>query len=349
MRFIRSLFSKKEPPILTNVDFWEWFQVHEKKFFRAVSSEDLPKIEKVFFTQLEPRLHQINDGIWFLTGMYDDHTAELILTADGATESIAFAEELAAAAPELKNWKITSLKHPSPLNHFGIEIAGIKMDVTNLSFYAHEHPDMPDEVDIVITHKELDESNRTEITQGVYLALDNSLGELTSITSIDNVRIIHPSEAEKELIPITKLRDYLIWREKEFVEKYQGVRRDTEHDTYMTFETTFPDGMPGVAIMNEDLLNWDRKASHPWMSRVKIAYEAEKNGMPGEQTAVLLDEIEVEIMSELKDSDGYLNVGRLTYDSKREVFFACVEFRKPSKVLHALKKKSSRSMTIDYE
>ena len=36
----------------------------------------------------------------------------------------------------------------------------------------------------------------------------------------------------KELIPISKLKDFLTWREKEFIEKYEGTRHNTENDSY---------------------------------------------------------------------------------------------------------------------
>ena len=54
-------------------------------------------------------------------------------------------------------------------------------------------------------------------------------------------------------------------------------------------------------------------------------------------------------MAELKDSDGYLNIGRQTADSVREVYFACFEFRKPSKVLHTIKKEYQNKIKLDFD
>ena len=42
--------------------------------------------------------------------------------------------------------------------------------------------------------------------------------------------------------------------------------------------------------------------------------------------------LRAKIVEELKDFEGYLNIGRQTADSVREIYFACKEFRKPSKV-----------------
>jgi hypothetical protein len=52
------------------------------------------------------------------------------------------------------------------------------------------------------------------------------------VTTIDNLKIISKEEAQKELIPVEKLKAYLTWRQKEFIEKYEGVRRNTENDNY---------------------------------------------------------------------------------------------------------------------
>jgi hypothetical protein len=46
----------------------------------------------------------------------------------------------------------------------------------------------------------------------------------------------------------------------------------------------------------------------------------------------LPDKIQDELMKELKDIDGYLNIGRQTASGEREIYFACTDFRKPSKI-----------------
>ncbi|MFD0991684.1 DUF695 domain-containing protein [Tenacibaculum geojense] len=219
-----------------------------------------------------------------------------------------------------------------------------------MSFYSNNHKEMPDEIDITITHKDLNENNRETITNGVFLALDNSLGELNSVTTIDKVNIINPNDATSDLIPLEKLKDFLVWREKEFIEKYKGFRHNTENDNYSGLEATLKNGFPLFAVVNSDLLNWDSKASHPWIASVKIHYDGKNNnGMPNENVYKLLDTIEDEIMLELKDSEGYLNIGRETADSIREIYFACVEFRKPSKVLYKIVKKYQDRIELDFD
>ncbi|WP_299535501.1 DUF695 domain-containing protein [Ulvibacterium sp.] len=348
MNFIKSLFDKKETPINSYSDFWNWFRENEQKFYDVIRRQG--NVNKVFFDKLAPKLNELKDGFWFLAGMCSDTEAELILTADGVIKNIVFVEELVKAAPKMKNWQITALKQPSDSNQFGIEMDGYTFDESSMSFYPVEHPDMPDEIEIVIAHKDYSEKTKEVITNGVFLALDNSLGELNSITIIDFVKFINPSEAEKELIPLEKLRDYLIWREKEFIEKYKGVRHDTENDNYSGMEATLQNGLPLLAVINTDLLNWDSKASHPWVAVVEIQYDGKaNNGMPDQSTYDLLNEIEEKIMAELKDSDGYLNVGRQTANNCREIYFTCFDFRKPSKILYKIQKQYKQQIGIEFD
>jgi hypothetical protein len=108
MSFLKNLFAKKEQPIQSYQDFWNWFSTNERTFFTAVKNGKY--IESEFFDKLSPKLAELKDGFFFLTGMLDDNTAELVLTADGNIKNIVFVEELVAAAPQIDDWKFTALK-----------------------------------------------------------------------------------------------------------------------------------------------------------------------------------------------------------------------------------------------
>ncbi len=333
MSFLKSIFKTKDEPIHTYADFWNWFDRNAKTFHKVVKGHG--KIEKDFFDKLSPKLSELKDGFWYLTGMYDNNTAELVITADGTITNIVFVEELIQAAPSIDGWKFTALKPALDIKDVSIELSGFKFNNENLFFYANDHSDYPDEIDITIAHADCNDENKSTITNGVYIFLDSYLGELDFATTIDNLTIIGKAEARKELIPIEKLKEFLKWRQKEFIEKYEGLRHDTENDNYSGLEAELSNGKPLIAIVNTELLTWDSKASHPWVLTVEIKYDGENNnGMPDAETYQLLDEIENSILDELKDFEGYLNIGRQTADSVREIYFACKEFRKPSKILY---------------
>jgi hypothetical protein len=47
--------------------------------------------------------------------------------------------------------------------------------------------------------------------------------------------------------------------------------------------------------------------------------------------------------------DGYLSIGRQTADSVREIYFACKDFRKPSKVMHNIQMKYADQIEISFD
>lgn len=348
MGLFDKIFGKKEDKIQTYEDFWNWFSSNEQTFYNVVRTGK--NIEVDFFNKLSPKLEELKDGFFYLTGMFDDKTAELVFTPDGILKNIVFVEELVSSAPKIPNWKFTALKPALDIENVGIKMADYTFDRDNLSFYAIEHKNFPDEVDLVVAHNDYKEDDKSTIINGTYIFLDNYLGELNSVTTIDNLTVISKDQAEKELIPIEKLKDYLIWREKEFLERYDGIRYNTENDSYSSLEATLNNGLPLVAIINTTLLDWDYKASHPWILKVEIKFDGSKNnGMPDNSTYEQLNSLEDEIMAELKDFEGYLNIGRQTADNERIVYFACKDFRKPSKLLHDLTKKQSDKLDLSYD
>ncbi len=346
MSFIKNIFNKKNNAINSYQDFWNWFLKNEKQFFKTIG--DVENIEEKFFDELSPKLAELREGYFFLAGMLNDTTAELIITADGDVKQFIFVEELINAAPQIAGWKFTAFKPAMDIKNLAIEMAGDKFNDKNLFFYSNDHAEYPDEIDVTIVHSDLTENNRKNITNGTYIFLDNFLGELDFATTIDNLEIIGKSEAKKELVPIEKLKDFLIWREKEFIEKYEGIRHNTENDGYSAFEAELRNGNPLVGVVNTDLLNWDSKASHPWIMDVEIKFKGGVNGMPDKETFLLLDGIEDKITAQLKDFEGYLNIGRETADSMRNIYFACRDFKKPSKVLAQLKSEVAGKLEINY-
>ena len=108
--------------------------------------------------------------------------------------------------------------------------------------------------------------------------------------------------------------------------------------------------MPIIAIVNTDLLAWDSKASHSWICIVSMEYDGtENNGLPNEVSYQLLNKIEEEINKDLKDEDGYLNIGRDSGNNKRRIYLAFKDFRKPSKILAKQKLLFEKDVAFSFE
>lgn len=345
MSFFKSWLSKKGGPIKNYDEFWAWFRENERDFSNAVKNRG--DVEQVFFRKLSPKLEELKTGFFYLTGLKGDKV-ELIFTADGVVKNVVFVEELVAAAPAIDGWLFTALKQPENIANMTIEMAGYKFSEDNLGFYANDIPGCPDEIDITIVYERYNEQDETLITNGIYIFLDSYLGELDAVTGIDNLSVMSKAQDAKEPIPIGKLKDYINWRQKEFIEKYEGVRHNTQQDKHSILEAELTDGNPLVAVVNTKLLAWENKASHPWILRVEITYGGSgANGMPDKDTLQQLQNIEDEIAAELKDFEGFLFVARQTANNSREVFYACKDFRKPSKVIHQLEK--SMQLEVKYD
>jgi hypothetical protein len=347
MNFLRNIFEKKEFPISSYADFWRWFSANERSFHRIVRTN--ANIERDFFSPLSEKLGQLREGIFYLTGMLDEKTAELVLTADGKVKDLVHIEALVDAAPRIEGWKFTAHKPPMDVENVNIQMADYLFNGDNLWFYPNDDYYYPDEIDITVCHEDLTKENRSAVENGTYIFLDNYLGELNFLTTIDNLRIEGITGAKKELIPINKLKDFLVWREKEFVEKYDGTRRNIDQDNYSVIEATLENGNTLIGVINNDLLNWDAKASHPWILAVDLKYSPADDGMPDNETFHLLSEIEDRIGAKLKDYDGYLNIGRQTAKGVREIYFACRDFRKPALVMEALVSTIPGEISLSYD
>lgn len=329
-------------------DFWQWFAAHQQRFFTAVNEHE--RIEADFFDELSPQLDLVNENLYFLAGMADEHTAELIITVDGDLKHIVFAEELVAAAPALPGWNFLALK-PATTEGFNLSMAGRKYGTDNISFYPTTAPDYPDEIDLTFVYADWQEADAKAIETGVFLFLDNYLGELSLATEIDGTTVTGSAADGADLIPLAKLREYLHWRQLEFVEKYEGLRHDTANDTYGGFEAELENGNPLLAIFNTDLLGWDSTPSHPWIARFDFGYgdETTGHGMPDEAAYALLNELEELIEQELPDAAGYLNIGRETGNGVRRLFLACQDFRQPAKVGHYLQQAYAEQFDISLD
>lgn len=330
--------------------FWKWFNKHQKTFYNILKHEDSKGIDKNFFDPLMQKLTEIRDGYYFLAGIDGNDIAELIFTADGEITNIPFMEDLVAAAPEIHGWRFIASKPESDLNCTTINMEGYTFTLENLYFYATASPDSPDSICITVIHNDYTDtpSVANKIIQGVYLFLDNYLGEVKSVTVIDSVSVQGPSKAEKDLIPIDKLKSYLEWRQKEFVEKYENVRYNEENDCYASLKAQSENGNPVMIMVNTGAMDWDRAASHPWILKVNIKYDGSHNeGLPTSETNKFMDLIEDQLIELIPIKDGHIYLGRETYEGNRYIYFACHDFRQSSRVTEFIINQYSDQLEIE--
>src|SRR5689334_22928219 len=97
-------------------------------------------------------------------------------------------------------------------------------------------------------------------------------------------------------------------------------------------------------------MNWHGNMVQPLMyeKEYKISI-SNNNGIPADSTYKLLYEIDNSISDGLKDFEGSQNIGRQTTKNVREIYFACKDFQKPSKVLHKIQRDYADQLEISYD
>ncbi|SFW84443.1 DUF695 domain-containing protein [Chitinophaga sancti] len=329
-----------------NAEFWNWFKKHEKDFFKVL--QDKGDIQGELFNPLAERLSKIREGYFFLAGIHKG-TAELILTADGKIKNIPFIEELVAAAPTIPGWTFMAAKPATLTASQSIGLGDYRFDYQTLFFFANEDPQYPDKISITVVHDQYTAENREQMVMGVYIFLDNYLGEIKSATVIDAVDIAGPENAGRELIPIHKLKAYIDWREKEFVEKYDGLGFDKERDSYTALQAEDPNGIPMLMVVNAGAMQWEYPASYPWILEYIIKYPDDDNaGLPGEKTMELMETIEEELRV-LLAGDDFMDIGRVTSENRRSIYFTCREFRAPVKAADTIHRKYEPQIEIEWD
>ncbi len=333
-------------------EFWNWFQKNEKRFHKIIKSKTY--IEQGFLDPILEELDKTKDGFYVLVGMKNEEVVDLIFTADANLGNIVFIEELVEAVPKLKNWNFEALKPATDIKDNQIQVGEHIFKSDNLYFYSTQNDNYPDEIEITVICQNFEEKNKGKITSGIYLFLENYLGELNFATTIDVLNIESKQEAaNQELIPIEKLKSYLIWREKEYREKYDKVVENNEEDSYTLFKGKLSNDKPLLAIINKTALNWDKKSSCPYITVLSIDYEKINeplhNGFPISTIADTLEEIESDVLKNLKYKQTYLSIGRETANHFRKIYFASTSFRHISKVMYDIQQKYKDKFEIEYE
>lgn len=327
--------------------FWNWFAAHSDTFYELLQNQE--DIEEKFLNPLGEAVRPISEHIYFLVGMNNEGIGEVIFTSDGVVKAMPLIEDLVGQAPSVPRWSFIAHKQAFDVGCYGIKMGEYTFDGEKMQFFADEQPAYPDLISLKLVHEDYKAEDKKMLENGCMIFLDNFLGELAFTNQVDEIELVASADG-KELIPITKLKDYLLWREKEFIEKYKGLRKDTEQDTYSGIEGTLNNGMGLVGIVNNTLMEWDAKASHPWLMRIDIGYKSDnEGGMPNQQDYQLMNELEDGVIERLRDQDGYLNVARQTADGLREIFFACKDFHLPVHVMEdVLQRYRESSLQVDY-
>lgn len=314
--------------------FWQWFVKNEYRF-RDLEKNDSDQA-LVFLDELIGHMKPFNPSLKALAGPYSGNTYELIITADGDVALFCKVEELIGRAPALRNWKFTAHKPALGFDDISIDLYEKKFSVDTTCFYPIIREEYPDEVSIVLTHVDYNAEEDDQFQAGGMIYLENGLGEENTATKIDHYETgpLPDPASGIEVIPISKLSDYLHWREKEFVEKYESVHAKRPDESFNLLEAEDGDGKMMMVTIDAGFKDWVLRPAFPWYVQVDIGYAGDTNGIPTAQQLAELEQIENEIVGLLTKGGAAWFTGHRTYDNIRNVYFYASEYKTSSKILH---------------
>jgi len=345
MSFLKRLLGGKRKGAGNTIEtFWDWFKNHEKEY-RDISDKPMDKREKLLDILLE-NLKPYNPYLKCLLGKNKAEKNELIITADGDIALFAKVEKLIEAAPCLDGWKFIAHK---PSCGFGIamDMHGHRFDDTTLHFYPVTEPQMPDEIAIIITHPAYNQDDAKQFETAVNIYLENVLGELAVSTDIDSFEVGAETK-DAELIPITKLPEYLNWRQKEFVEKNEHLQADDLSEEYSVIEGTYKSGKPVIAVIRSDTQYYESKSAFPWLLHIEMGYKGTENGFPSTPQLEESRKIQDDITTMLADYADFHELGTKTFDHFRSIYYYLHDYRLASEALHEHLEKLSSSFDITF-
>lgn len=326
--------------------FWQWFAANEYRFRELEKSDSEQAL--AFLDELIRQMKPYNPWLKALAGPYSGNRFELIITADGDVALFCKVEELVARAPAIDTWKFTAHKPALGFEGISIDLYEKNFSVDTTCFYPIVRKEYPDEVSIVLTHTEYDPEEDDQFQAGGMIYLENGLGEENTATKIDHYETgpLPPPDSGIEVIPISKLSDYLHWREKEFVEKYESFHAERPEESFNYLEAEDGEGKPMLVTVDASFREWPLRPAFPWMFQIDMNFKGDEKGLPSGQQLEEMQAIEDQIIALLQTNDTIHFVGHRTYDHAYNIFFYASEYKASSKLLHGFIDHSPFNQTI---
>ena len=322
--------SKKKLPASAE-NFWSWFLKNKSRFKKVLENSSQAQ---QFLDELIRNMKPFNPWFKALAGPYGENRSELIITSDGDIALFCKVEELVNAAPEMEDWKVTAHKPPMGLDRMKINMYGHEFSSDNMNFYPRLDPYYPDEIKLTITHPEYNEDEKDQFQTGGTVFIENALGEVNTATLIDSYEVGAIPNDDVELIPLNKMEEYLRWREKEFIEKYEKMEARKPEESFSVLESEDDGGQPVFATINTGYKNWEFRTAFPWLVQIDVDYKGNEKGMPDKAQSQSLKEIEDHLLENLSATD-LIYVGHQTHKNRRTIFAYCSDYNIVSKQIHA--------------
>jgi hypothetical protein len=164
-------------------DFWNWFIINLDRIEQGVEEA---KVD-VIIGEIENQIKKVDPELVFEIGYSPDSgKKEFVISADGIFASVDSVKNLVYFAPKIKNWKVVAFRQPMNIPEINLEGLALKID----DIYFVEHFDFEEQkLDLDLFIKDFDETDN-RFVGGVFIALDNTLGEYNVITRVGQIEFL---------------------------------------------------------------------------------------------------------------------------------------------------------------
>ena len=185
--------------------FWEAFEDSAADLAQA-SSADTP-----VYDELLEELQEIHEGL-FIEFATSPGECELIVTAEGEKSLFALVEEIVAAAPTVKDWRIFALKPKLGFPEF-IQWEGYQLSIDDVVFDPMESES--GELGLLLLVPGLEDKDADKAHNALLRAIDHGLGERNFAEAVAFTEIAPLEESADEFISLTDLESFIEWRKKQ--------------------------------------------------------------------------------------------------------------------------------------
>lgn len=165
--------------------FWRWFTAHEDELF------DFEVDREQIFDELGRQLTRVHPDLCFEFGPKTEWR-EFVISAGGLRAAFPAVSGLVAAAPQLKQWRITAFR-PRRATVSSVQLGETYIEPASVEFALLTNGS---QIGIQLFIPGADETNTT-IKQIGYLMLDEALGEYDVETKVGLIQMLPPESPRR--------------------------------------------------------------------------------------------------------------------------------------------------------
>ncbi len=197
--------------MINPIEFWEWFDNNNAKFFFLNQIDDNDEKESIM-NELQAKLHEYDNQLYFEIGGHPNEKQELIITCNGNKEKFNQVKNLVNLSPKIPNWEIIAFKQPND-ESFTINTRGIEACSDDLWILPLKNPKQPKFLGVKVAFDLYPIENKEDYIYIANLVLESKLGEENFALYIKYIDVIQKPIGRDShgYIKFEELNNYLSW------------------------------------------------------------------------------------------------------------------------------------------